>query len=320
MIVLRNRASIVLYDFLSIHKSKKPFILPVNICPVVPLIFLLRNVPFELVDIDSKTLCLNEEVVIEKIRSRPSTYGGVLFNHSYGTSYSPEAFFRELKCINNEILIIDDKCLCEPQLEPEIPSTRDLILFSTGYSKVADIGYGGYGFVNKELEPYFTNSNLKNKAGADLDKLSNTYKISLIEDNNFFSQEHPDISIPFLNITWEQYHDKICNSLTSIEQHRKTITNIYKDNLDWNICLDDKFQGWRFNIITSEKNKILTEIFSNNLFASSHYQPLTKKANQHLYPNAFELYDKIVNLFIDKHYTPAAAEKTVTIINSILNS
>ena len=89
MIVFESRASVVLYKYLIFRKSEKCFLLPANICPIVPITFLKAKVPFDFVDISHETLCIDENLVLNQLRSNPEKYGGVLFSHTYGTEYSP---------------------------------------------------------------------------------------------------------------------------------------------------------------------------------------------------------------------------------------
>ena len=52
MQVTSQRASAILYNYLSGNHFDKPFLLPANVCPVVPLSFMKAGVGFEFIDID----------------------------------------------------------------------------------------------------------------------------------------------------------------------------------------------------------------------------------------------------------------------------
>ena len=58
MRVFENRASTVLCNFLKSNHFDKPFLLPANVCPVVPLSFMKAEVEFDFIDID-KTHAMN---------------------------------------------------------------------------------------------------------------------------------------------------------------------------------------------------------------------------------------------------------------------
>lgn len=60
-------------------------------------------------------------------------------------------FYTELKAINPELCIIDDRCLCKPELEDVVPEKVDLVLFSTGYAKYVELSYGGFGITSNPI-------------------------------------------------------------------------------------------------------------------------------------------------------------------------
>ena len=53
-------------------------------------------------------------------------------------------------------MIIDDKCLCIPNTKFKKNLYSDLEIYSTGYSKYCDMGYGGYGTSKKKFELFKT--------------------------------------------------------------------------------------------------------------------------------------------------------------------
>ena len=148
MILFRDRASTVLYDVLmTLNKSIK-FLLPLNICPIVPDTFIKAKIEFEFVDIDIDTLCMDEGLALEAIKN-DSSIGGILFVKTFGIEIDSEVFYKKIKQINRDIFIIDDQCLSMQNFDFDIDSSfASLTLFSTGYSKYVDIGYGGFGFLN----------------------------------------------------------------------------------------------------------------------------------------------------------------------------
>lgn len=147
MIIYANRASAVLYGFLKSKSFKGPFLIPANVCPVVPLTMMKAGVDFEFVDIDERHT-MSESIALERISSGDSE--GLLFVHSYGKKFDNEGFYQKLKSLNPNLCIIDDRCLCKPELEGTLSSNVDMELYSTGYAKYIELSYGGYG-VTKEL-------------------------------------------------------------------------------------------------------------------------------------------------------------------------
>ena len=69
MLIFRNRASAVLYDFLASIKSNKFFLLPCNICHIVPITFLKAGVDYEFIDISNETLCMDFNIIMDKMKS-----------------------------------------------------------------------------------------------------------------------------------------------------------------------------------------------------------------------------------------------------------
>src|SRR5512134_3607944 len=135
-VVQAPRASAILYSVLVSGRQKRPWLLPANICPIVPITFLKAQVPFEFVDISPQTLHMDLEQVEALIRAH--RFGGLLYAHTYGEASTPNHFFESLKMLSPELTIIDDRCLCRPALEPDPASQADIQLYSTGYAKIVD--------------------------------------------------------------------------------------------------------------------------------------------------------------------------------------
>jgi len=69
MILFEDRAATVLYKVLLTLNKDKYFLLPLNVCPIVPDTFLKANIKFKFIDIDIKTLCMDETSLIDTIRN-----------------------------------------------------------------------------------------------------------------------------------------------------------------------------------------------------------------------------------------------------------
>ena len=66
--VIAPRASTILYDLLVSMRDRRTFLLPANICSIVPLTFLKAGTPFEFVDISPETLHMDLEQVQTSLR------------------------------------------------------------------------------------------------------------------------------------------------------------------------------------------------------------------------------------------------------------
>ena len=141
-----NRASRILYNFLSSNEFEKPFLLPCNVCEVIPSVFLESGARFSYLDIDSTSLCVNLDWVLNHVHE----FSGLLFVHTYGIEDDFKPLFQLIKERNPKFTIIDDRCLCLPsfmQVGPEV----DLCLYSVGERKQVDLGMGGYAFIQDNL-------------------------------------------------------------------------------------------------------------------------------------------------------------------------
>src|ERR671925_178228 len=138
-IVQAKRASAILYNLLVNRQDQHPWLLPANICPIVPITFLKARVPFKFVDISARTLHMDLEQAEAMIQEH--TFGGLLYAHTYGERSTPNEFFTSIKSFSPELMIIDDRCLCIPDLEIQPANKADVQLYSTGYAKIVDLNF-----------------------------------------------------------------------------------------------------------------------------------------------------------------------------------
>lgn len=235
-LVTDNRASRILYNYLATNQFAKPFLIPVNVCGIIPPVFAEAGVPVEYVDIDKITLCLD----LEQFTSVLDLYSGVLFVHTYGTERGFEEEFKRIKHIDPNFQIIDDKCLCVPYWDCG-DTYADIQLYSVGERKQVDCGRGGFAFI-KDGIPYDSRPLVKD---------------SVLDDSQ-----------------WALDFDVLKERIDVSRHHKKRLNAIYQKRLPGRIQLDEEFQNWRFNILVDNKDVILKELFENGLFASSHYSPL----------------------------------------------
>ena len=151
-ITLRNRATAVLNDFIITNNISGKFLLPANICPIVPLVFIKNNIKVKFIDISKKNFDMDKSLILENLEK----FDGLLWNNSYGKEDNNSNFFLKCKKNKKNFFIIDDRCLNEPNLSLKRQINSDLEIYSTGYSKYCDLGYGGYGLSPKKIS-YFPN-------------------------------------------------------------------------------------------------------------------------------------------------------------------
>lgn len=305
-----KRASNIIFSFILNYPSGI-YLIPVNCCPVIPLIFKLANVNFEFVDIDPVTFCINEEYCTNLLK-HSNQYKGLIYIRSYGFLTQKNDFFRSIHDINPDIKIIDDRCLCLPENVSITNEEADLIIYSTGYAKPIDYGIGGIGFFKKSFKT--KSSNYEDK-GFNIDLfiksiINNIANLNTIPDG--WIEDH------LYEIDSFSYFETIKNDIELIRTKKQLNNEFYNANLKNYYSLPEGFQQWRYNIIVPNKEILLKKIFENGLFASSHYRPSNLLFDKDFYPVATELFNKIINLFNDKYASPEHIEKICSLLNKFV--
>ena len=114
-----NRACSLLYSYIIEH-NQGIWLLPVNICPDVPLTFCLAHVQFEFVDINPITLFIDEEICLDRLSHASEKYAGIVYVRTYGCIKNSTDFFTLCHRLNPKLRIVDDRCLCIPEERPNM--------------------------------------------------------------------------------------------------------------------------------------------------------------------------------------------------------
>jgi len=308
-IVQAPRASAILYGILTARRENYPWLLPANICPIVPITFLKARTPFELVDISARTLHMDLERAEALIRKR--RFGGLLYAHTYGEPSTPNEFFESIRQISPETLIIDDRCLCVPDLQAEPANQADVQLYSTGYAKIVDLGFGGYAFMRDDMDYQAARLAFDPQAHEEIER---SYKQAIAHQTEFVYQDCDWLDTRPPAVSWQAYTRQIETGLAKSLERRARLNEIYAKNIPVEIQLPGGFQTWRFNIRVKNKQSVLDRIFSAGLFASSHYASLAGILDRHRAPQAAALAAAVINLFNDHHFTADQAEQACKII------
>jgi len=301
------RASTILYNVLIGQKGKRPWLLPANICPIVPITFFKAGVPFEFVDISAETLHMDlkqVEVQIEKRR-----VGGVLFAHTYGDASTPHHFFEYAKVLDSDLIIVDDRCLCVPDFEGG--QFADVTLYSTGYAKIVDLGFGGYAIVKNEVlsKPARLTFNENHQ-----NQIEDAYKKAIQNRTRYTYYDCDWLDTSESLPEWKEYRRQIEDKLQVSLAHREQLNKIFSSTLPREIQMPQEFQMWRFNIRIRNKSRVLKAIFDAGLFASSHYAPLTGIMVDGNAPEADRLASEVINLFNDHHFDAQKAGQVCEVI------
>ena len=308
-IIQAPRASAILYNLLSSQASSRPWLLPANICPIVPITFFKARVPFEFVDISAKTLHMDLKQAEALVTGRK--YGGLLYSHTYGELSTPNEFFTIVKSVDPELLILDDRCLCIPDLEPDINSPADVTLFSTGYAKIVELNFGGYAFIKEDV-PYRTDH--LTFTPQDYEELERSYKEAVSNRTKFVYRDTNWLETNADLPAWYDYLHQVESRLNNSIAHRKMLNEIYLNRLPVEIQLSPTYQTWRFNIRVKNKMRIMNAIFNAGFFASSHYVSMADIMADGQAPQAEKLADEVINLFNDPHFSIRQAEQVCSII------
>lgn len=289
MIVLARRASAILYNLLRSRRDERPFLLPANICPIVPAVFFEAGQAFEPIDIEEPWLELDRQACYERLRARPGGYAGVLHVRPYGSEHDPHPFFTALKKIQPDLLVIDDRCLCRPDPDFEsLSPAADVTLFSTGHAKYTDLDHGGFAQVSDAV----------------------TYRPSAGEPvPDWLDLGEPDTS-------WNDHRKQVVAATKTADEQKQKLNAIYAEMLPAEIQLAPELQQWRFNIRVPAAEELLASIFAAELFASRHYPALSGGR----FPVAEHLHASIVNLFNDRYFDEERARRMAHLILEHLES
>lgn len=311
MRVFENRASTVLFRFLKSNPVEYPFLLPANVCPVVPLTFLKARVPFEFIDIDV-THAMDQAACIDRLCQ--GGYGGVLFVHAYGREFDIVEFYKEIKRITSNIYIIDDRCMCVPRLSENLSSVADLELYSTGYAKYVELGYGGWGILQNELG-YFPSSWTYQE---EVLRQHMIYIKDCLAQNKRYEWEDVAWLDPSGIEDENVYVEIVSKKMSEISKHKEQINRIYRESLPLEIQWGKDYEQWRFMLSIDEREHILKAIFDEGLFAGTNF-PSVAGLFQGVHLLRAEHEAKcLVNLFNDFRVDEEFAWKICKIINSLL--
>jgi len=308
-VVQAPRASAILYNLLKSRHEIRSWLLPANICPIVPITFLKAEVPFEFVDISPETLHMDWAQAEALLKTKK--FSGLLYAHTYGESSVPYDFFGVIKEKFPDLLIIDDCCLCVPRLNADQLNPADVQLYSTGYGKIVDLNFGGYAFMLDEIN--YKNVSLPFTPQA-YDEMERLYKQAIHQRSRFVYRDSDWLDTASPMPTWDEYRHQIETQLVQVIQHGSLLNAVYAEMLPAGIQLPRAYQDWRFNIRVKNQQRIVDAIFSAGLFASSHYASLANIFGDGVDGNANTLANEVVNLFNDYHFTLKQAEQICQVI------
>jgi hypothetical protein len=317
MIVFERRACSILYSLLRTRSDPRTFLVPANVCPIVPITLLEAGQAFELVDIAEPALTIDPRMVADRLRSRPTRYGGLLFVRTYGSERDPGPFFAELKSIQPDLLIIDDKCLCRPDCSGATVSPHaDVTLFSTGRAKHADLGGGGFAHLGEAISYKSERAFFSEVA---LSRVTRSYESALALGAPFRRTSEGWLDLREPEVGWDEYAISTREAVQTADRHKTALSSVYERELPDSIQFPREFQSWRFNIRLPSPERFLASAFAAGLFASRHYASLGPLLGSEAFPVAEGLRSTVVNLFNDRNFDEARALRMVDLVRRHLD-
>lgn len=311
LILFARRASAILFNMLVARRDDRPFILPANVCPIVPLTFLKARRPYRFADINPDSLCLDESAVIERVRKGPNAYSGVLFVRTYGISGNPDGFFRKLRELSGDLAIIDDKCLCVPEVKRAKDSVADVELFSTGYSKYVDLGWGGFAYADEGIA-YSPNAAAYDRRALEALTMQIQARLQGRAVFEYHDAEWLDLATPEMGLG--DYFAEITSRLPAVSQQKERLNAVYQRNLPEGVKTLADGHSWRYNVLVAEKERLLTAIFEAGLFASSHFASLGGVLGEGHFSHAENLHRDVVNFFNDLRFSEEQALRVCQLV------
>ena len=270
-----NRATKLLYNFLKVNNISGKVLLPANICPEVVKTLHYAGMTTQFVDLQVETLCIHQDAVLSLAKEASV----LLFVHTYGIEHDFYTFFEQVREQNPDIIIVDDKCLCLPDLEVK-DSAADLVLYSTGERKLVSLGGGAIGYLADQWE----------------------YDEVEVEESELLSNE-----------LWLLDPKQLYMRMDTIIAHKEKLNSIYRSMLPEAMQLPDAYQHWRFNILVPNKEQILAALAAEDIPAESPSPALDEACVV-----ASKLHTLAIQLYNDKRLTQEQAVRACEIICELL--
>ncbi len=325
--VFERRASTILFRLATATQQKGGlFLLPANVCPVVPLALLAANRDFEFIDLDPQTLCMDQSLLHRRlVAGRQPSVSGVIFVRTYGIDHDATQFFRALREARPKLLIVDDRCVCRPEPDATVlpEEGADVLLFSTGSSKQVDLGFGGFAHLGDAV-PYADGAHHEYDPG-DLEFITTVYKKHILQETSLYGLNDPEetkrrlaqsrwLETDSPKISWSEFVGDLLTLRNRVEQHRAEINSIYRRLIPAPLCLPSGFHQWRFQVRVADGRQLIKEIFAAGFFAGRHYFPASVLFGGSSCPVANKLHLEIVNLFNDRQISCDDAEEIARIV------
>lgn len=306
----RSRASSFIYQ--KAQENQGTWLIPDNICHAVYVSIRSAGSNPKLVDINENTWELDTNQVLDLLRS--NEVAGIIMVRAFGSNeVNYDEFFDLIKASYPKVYIIDDRCLCFPEFEVKNTSA-DMLLYSTGYSKVVDLGFGGYSFSKNKMAPIEAKF-----SSTDAMQFDSFFKRSIESESALTEQQLNEICnmswLDHESFTTTTYIESIKNKFDLVKTRKKKLNSIY-NNIRPELTLNKQLNNWRYNLMLRNRNEVMAKIFEAKLFASSHYHPLGLFLDSQYQSTWVRFHKGILNLFNDMRVEEEDVERIVKIVNN----
>lgn len=267
--IITGRASAAIYGVLKSRFCNRRILLPCNICyaAVYPVIY-SGNTPV-FCDVDETT----GNVTLSEIEKNSDGISAMIIPHMFGNPVGDIAEIQKF-CKDNSIMLIED---CASSMGAEINgettgSFGDYVIYSLGYSKTVDIGYGGILCSDEDMskiENELSALPLKSEAAEEAANVfSKKYRIFRNSDSDkiksdfleFCKSDLRQSYLFMLNDEEERNVRKALKNLPSIIAERREKQTLYENLL--NDCsllspynYSDGSVPWRFNFFAEPEKR-----------------------------------------------------------------
>ena len=268
MIRFERRASTVLFNLLRAHTRPGPILIPENACAVVVLLLEKLGRTVEPVEISLRSTAIDHERLLvrwaDRCRAAPA---GLIYVRPYGRLDDISRLFAQLRDVSPDALIVDDRCLGFPDPGVTLDDGVDAILYSTGYAKCVDLGCGGFA-VTHERTGYCTEPGPYSEDAdwhwAEASKAA----VAAERPLNYQDCDWLDRRLP---VPWEEHLGRMREEEANSRSEKRRINAIYAQGLPRAVLFPAGLNDWRFNLWVRNSDAVLRALFSEGLFASSHF-------------------------------------------------
>ena len=331
-----SRAATAIYLILKTELcncERKTVVAPANICyaAIFPILYAGFNVRF--CDVDPLTGNVTYKSFFEVC---DGDVAAAVLPHMYG---NPISELREISefCSEKGILLIEDcaSAMGAESIDYQVSCQGDYAIFSMGYSKTIDLGYGGLvvsdrdliSIVNEEKElPYFSGDD------KELALFSKIYRV--LRNNNTKTNFEGKIYDALFDVAKPEFLCRIddkqreylkygLGKLESVIKERKNMQLLYKKELaSLNKYIYSFSPGavpWRFCMLldTQSKREIIDKCLANNLPVSDWYPNVTNIFNDGGYYPGADAHEKAI-LNFPLLQSAETTERICEIINTVL--